>query len=168
MNAILATEPEKCKDATIATWKKLGKLTDAKIRQLSTKYGASTVKIDDTVIVSKWVVNEKIYQSWVKKDSPTKSHGVIRIIKPNQWVEERQEKDNKKHGYARVIWHDGRYEEEYFKEGVRHGPETAHRKNGELKYTQHYREGKKVDSPGPQRNQPNRGGVTTISRPLGG
>ena len=85
----------------------------------------------------------------MKKDSPTKSHGVIRIIKPNHWLEERQEKDNKKHGYARLIWFDGRYEEEYFKEGVRHGPETAYRKNGEHKYTQHYREGKKVDSPAP-------------------
>ncbi len=61
MNAILATEPEKCKDATIATWKKLGKLTDLMIRQSSTKYGASPVKIDDSVLVSKWEVNGKIY-----------------------------------------------------------------------------------------------------------
>ena len=43
------------------------------------------------------------------KDSLTKSHGVIRIIKPNDWMEERQEKDGRKHGYARLIWDDGRY-----------------------------------------------------------
>ena len=61
MNYILATEPESCKDATIATWKKLGKLTDAKIRQLSTKYGASPVKIDDTVLVRKWEEYGKIF-----------------------------------------------------------------------------------------------------------
>ena len=42
------------------------------------------------------------------KGSLTK-HGVIRIIEPNDWMEERQEKDGRKHGYARLIWDDGRY-----------------------------------------------------------
>ena len=140
MNDILKAEPEKQTQQAISTWKKLGVLTDAKIRQLSTEHGASSVPIDGTVEVKRWEANGKIYQSWVKKGT-TREHGVVRIIKPNNWFEERQEKDGRKHGYARLIWHDGRYETEYFKDGLRHGPEHAYDQEGNKKYIQHYKEG---------------------------
>ena len=54
----------------------------------------------------------------------------MRITKPNEWFEERQEKNDKKHGYARLIWYCGRHETEYFKDGVRHGPEDSYKADG--------------------------------------
>ena len=53
----------------MATWERLGPLTDAKIRQLSTAHGAEFIPIDDTVHVKKGEKDGMIYQSWVKKDS---------------------------------------------------------------------------------------------------
>ena len=49
MNAVLAETPALSKDKTVAMWKKLGHLTDTKIRELSTLHGAKAVQIDDTV-----------------------------------------------------------------------------------------------------------------------
>ena len=123
-------------------WKKLGALTDAKIRQLSTLHGAKPIPIDGTAEFKRWEEHGKIFSGWVKKGT-TRVHGVIRIIKPNNWFEERQELDNAKHGFARLIWHDGRYETEHFKEGIRHGPEHAYNQEGGKKYVQHYHEGEK-------------------------
>ena len=140
MNAVLSKEPAYVmKDRGIATWKKLGHLTDAKIRQLSTKYHAKAVPIDDSVEFKKWEADGKIYQGWVKKGTTT-VHGVVRIIKKNLWFEEVQFLDGKAHGFFRLIWHDGRYEEGWFKGGIRHGPEFAYDK-GKLKYIQHYHHG---------------------------
>ena len=78
----------------------------------------------------------------------------MRITKPNEWFEERQEKNDKKHGYARLIWYCGRHETEYFKDGVRHGPEDSYKADGTHKQTQHYWEGQKSDNHGPPKNKP--------------
>lgn len=69
MDAILSKAPEQMPDEAISTWKRLGVLTDSKIRNMSTKYGALPVKVDGTVMVKRWEDNGKIYESWVKKDS---------------------------------------------------------------------------------------------------
>lgn len=144
MDAFLAKPPEEASNASIASWKRLGVLTDEKMRDLSTKHGADEIEIDDTVEVKRWEEYGKIFYGFVKKGSNNKEHGTIRIIKPGQWFEERQEKMGKKHGYARLVWYDGRYEVEHFKDGIRHGPEHGYKKDGTLKYVKHYHEGEMV------------------------
>ena len=88
MNAILFTEPEKTTDQTIVRWRMLGEFTDAKIRELSTKYGAEPLPLDNDVEVRRYEANGKIYEGWIKKGTDV-HHGVQRIIKPGHWFEER-------------------------------------------------------------------------------
>ena len=73
-------------------------------------------------------------------------HGVVRVIKKNQWFEEFQMMNDVRHGFSRLIWHDGRYETVYYKEGIHHGPEHFYNKDGGEKYVQYWYEGEKGDS----------------------
>ena len=99
--------------------------------------------LTDDVEVKKWEEHNKIFHGFVKKGTTT-VHGPVRIILPNKWMEERQEKNGLKHGHSRIIWYDGRYDWEHHKDGIRHGPEVSHKRDGTRKYTRQYYEGEMV------------------------
>ena len=63
-----------------ATWKKLGHLTDAKIRKLSTLHGAEPIPIDDTVEFKTIESFGSKSTGWFKKGTE-RVHGVVRVIK---------------------------------------------------------------------------------------
>ena len=64
-------------------------------------------------------------------------NGIVRRVKPNGWIHEKQFKDDKMHGFCRWIYENGSYSTGYYKDGKPFGEWFECDANGQLK--KHYR-----------------------------